>query len=89
LSANEFNLLTDPPLGIRVQDVTGSVRIRVLNVVGREMRRLWNGPVPGGSFTLPWDGRDDGGSLVSTSVYVVVLDSGDEWKTLKVLAVKR
>jgi spore coat protein A len=47
----------------------GSVGIRIFNVLGQEIRNLGTNRFEAGDIVLPWDGRDDRGSLVPSGVY--------------------
>ena len=45
------------------------VTINIFDAAGRSVRRLAAGRFGPGAFELTWDGRDDGGHLVSSGVY--------------------
>jgi hypothetical protein len=48
---------------------SGQVSVQVFDASGRLIRKLHDGPLPGGEFSLSWDGRDDGGQDLPAGVY--------------------
>ncbi len=61
-----------------------TVTVRVLDVRGREVRRVANGQrVDSGWSSLRWDGRDATGRAVPAGIYFaeVVSDEGARWRT--------
>jgi hypothetical protein len=52
------------------------VRLRILDVAGREVRTLVNGPLAAGPHTVRWDGCDATGSPVAPGVYLQALEAG-------------
>jgi cytochrome c peroxidase len=52
------------------------VEIRVYNVLGQPLRRLFLGWQPAGSHLIYWDGRDDAGRPVSSGPYLVAAHLG-------------
>jgi len=63
---NPFNPST--MIDYRVPEYT-NVIITVFNVLGKEVRILVNDYKEAGNYQVEWDGRDNGGSHVSTGVY--------------------
>jgi choice-of-anchor B domain-containing protein len=49
--------------------VEGEAHIEVLDLSGRRVRTLWNGPAAAGRLPLDWDGTDAGGRRVPAGVY--------------------
>jgi hypothetical protein len=47
----------------------GPVTVEVIDVTGRVLRRLLDGPHPAGDYSVIWDGRDDGGRDVPSGTY--------------------
>lgn len=47
-----------------------SVRLRVLDLGGREVARLLDGPVEAGSHLVTWDGRDARGARLAPGLYI-------------------
>jgi Tol biopolymer transport system component len=54
----------------------GPARVRVLDVAGRLVARLFDGPAPPGRTEVTWDGRDFRGTKVANGVYLVRLNDG-------------
>jgi len=52
-----------------------SVKLRIFDPAGRLVRTLLDGPSEPGLHTLTWDGRDDGGRVVSSGVYLYRLEA--------------
>ncbi|MCZ6819787.1 MAG: T9SS type A sorting domain-containing protein [Calditrichaeota bacterium] len=55
---------------------SSSVRLRIYNVMGQEVRTLVNEKKPAGAYRVRWDGRDDGGKVVPAGVYFYRLEVG-------------
>jgi subtilisin family serine protease len=51
------------------------VEITVLDVAGRQVRRLVSGVRPEGRHEARWDGRDDGGAFVAAGVYFARIEA--------------
>ena len=69
---NPFN----PSTSIRFATPTsGSVTLRVFDVMGREVAVLVDGVLPAGAHEVAWDGTSDGGEAVSSGIYVYRIES--------------
>ena len=64
---------------------SGYVRLRVFDVVGREVASLVNGVQSAGSYAVSWHGTDDAGRSVASGVYFYTLESLGQ-KTTKRMA---
>jgi hypothetical protein len=53
------------------------VRLRILDVNGRLVRTLHDGPIDGERVTWEWDRRDDGGRRVTSGTYFARLDAAE------------
>jgi hypothetical protein len=62
--------LPDAPAGASEAVVTA----RILDVAGREVRRLWEGMLPAGEHQFAWDGRNDAGVSTPTGLYFAVVE---------------
>jgi DNA-binding beta-propeller fold protein YncE len=51
-----------------------NVVVRVLDVAGREVRRVWDGDLPTGDYDIPWDGGTNRGTPVPEGLYFVVVN---------------
>jgi DNA-binding beta-propeller fold protein YncE len=64
------------------------VRLVVYDVSGARVRTLADGMVPGGKYTVEWDGRNDQGHPVSSGVYFYRLVETSFTNTKKMLLLK-
>jgi len=58
-------------------------RVSIADISGRVVRKLFEGP--GGERTVTWDGCDDGGRRVSPGIYFVIVASGLESRSTKIV----
>jgi len=63
-----------------------NVELAVYDVLGRRVAMLARGPMPAGSYSKQWEGRDDAGNTVGAGVYFLHLRVGQE--TYKLRSVK-
>jgi len=82
---NPFNDMTWIQYGL-LRD--SDVKIRIYDVMGREVATLVNGQMKAGYYTLPWLGRSAAGIPVSSGVYFCRIQAGDFVKTRKMTMVK-
>jgi hypothetical protein len=54
------------------------VRLLIFDMTGRLVRRLVDGVQQAGSQRMIWDGRDEQGVVVSSGIYLVRLEAGNE-----------
>lgn len=66
----------------------GDVQVDVIDVAGRRVRSLIDGPMEAGRQTLHWDGRDDAGTSVSSGVYFLRLRLDGREDQMKVLRMR-
>lgn len=64
--------------------VSGSVRLGVYDVQGREVRRLWDGSVDG-QKRFTWNGTGRGGARVAPGIYFVRLETVRKTERLKIV----
>jgi len=79
-SPNPFNPATTISFSLTESRETSLV---VYDTLGRTVRILLNGPLPGGKHTIRWDGRDDSGRAVSSGVYICRMRAGAFEKSIK------
>ncbi len=60
------------------------VQVDVLDVAGREVRRLIAMPLRAGPHRATWDGRDDSGSMVRAGVYLARVRAGSQESVARV-----
>ncbi len=58
-----------------------NVRLKVYDILGREVRTLVEGDLGPGRYRLDWDGRDEFGNLLSSGVYFYRLEAFGEGKS--------
>jgi spore coat protein A len=67
---------------------SAAVDLRIFDVAGREVRSLLSGRLESDHHAIDWDGRDNAGGDVSSGVYVVRLEVGEEVLTSKMVLVR-
>ena len=77
---NPFNPATSIPFSLAG---SGTVRLVVHDALGRKVRTLLNEPLPAGTHTIRWDGRDGSGRMVSSGVYICRMRAGAFEKSIK------
>jgi len=82
---NPFNSTTQ----IRFQLPSAEkVSLKILNLMGREVRALLNEHQAAGNYQVSWDGRDNQGNEAGTGVYLCVFQAGQFLESRKVLVLK-
>ena len=66
----------------------GNVRVEVFDILGRLIRRLYDGPFQAGNHKLIWDGYDKSGRPAPSGIYLYRVRSGDEIRTRKMILMK-
>jgi hypothetical protein len=69
-------------------NTTGNVKLTVYNMLGKEVKTLVNQDKTAGSYSVQWDGTNNGGAKVSSGVYFYRLEMGNQAKMHKMLLVK-
>ena len=57
--------------------IEGEVSVTILDVSGRIVRHLFDGPHPAGDYRLEWDGTDDNGRELPTGIYLTRIETGE------------
>ena len=52
-----------------------AVEVRVLDLAGHLVRRLFSGDQGGGHWSIPWDGTNGSGELVPPGIYLAHVDA--------------
>ena len=65
---NPFNLAVVLPLDLATD--AAEVSLTVYDVLGRRVRRVWQGALGTGTHRFTWDGRDAAGRAVAAGVYI-------------------
>lgn len=66
----------------------GDVRLAVLDVTGRRVASLIDGPMAPGAHAARWDARDGGGEPVPAGVYFARLEAAGEVRTRKLIVTR-
>ena len=66
----------------------GPVRLAIYNVLGQPVRTLVNQFQPAGFYQVPWDARDQWGTVLSAGVYLTRLHHPDGAQTRRLLYLK-
>jgi len=76
--------------GVIKYNITSSqnVKLTVYDATGKIVKTLVNRNQLPGSYSIHWNGRDENGKYVSTGVYFVALDTGNEKITRKAILIK-
>jgi hypothetical protein len=83
---NPFNPTTS--VSYEVPGPGGRVKIGVYDVRGRLVRMLVDEEKAPGSYTVRWNGRDEGGKVVASGVYIVRMRAGAFGASKKILLLK-
>ncbi|HSG27679.1 MAG TPA: FlgD immunoglobulin-like domain containing protein, partial [Candidatus Krumholzibacterium sp.] len=85
---NPFNPSTTISMEISGAGEGVPVDVAVYSVDGRLVRRLYSGHAAPGRFDVTWDGRNDGGRMVSSGTYFYSIISSGGKVTGKMLLVR-
>jgi hypothetical protein len=64
---NPFNPTTTIPMAI---PVASGIRLKIYNLLGEEVRTVYDGSIGAGRYWFNWDGRNDMGNSATTGVYL-------------------
>jgi len=56
------------------------VKLEIYNILGQRVRRLFDEEKAAGTFSIPWDGRNDHGLAVSSGTYIVRFTATEKGK---------
>ncbi len=65
-----------------------SITVTVYNNVGRKVKELYHGASSTGLNLIQWDGRDEGGTKVSSGVYTIKIEGGGINQSKRVVVVR-
>jgi len=66
----------------------GRARLEIFDLRGRRVRTLWEGEVPAGETSVPWDGRTDAGRGAGAGTYLGRVTLAGRSSTVKVTLVR-
>lgn len=79
---NPFNPLTEVVYSV---PQSGPVRLSVFDPRGRRLADLVHADQPGGEHRVRWEGRDQSGRSLASGLYILVLETGGQRLTSKVM----
>ena len=82
---NPFNISTTISFTL---PSSGFSTLAVFNTAGQKIRELVSGILAAGTHSVTWNGRDDYGQPVSSSIYLSQLKSGPKMSTQRMMLVK-
>jgi hypothetical protein len=63
---NPFNPSTNIPVAV---PVASEIKLKIYNLLGAEVKTIYDGTIEAGRYWFNWDGRNEAGSTVATGVY--------------------
>jgi photosystem II stability/assembly factor-like uncharacterized protein len=66
----------------------GFVKIKIFDMLGREVKELVNAPQVAGYYTIEWDATNKSGMKVSSGAYLYRIESNKFQKTMKMMLMK-
>jgi hypothetical protein len=63
----------------------GPVAVSVYDPAGRRVREIFRGSLAAGSYSMPWNGRDDGGAGLRSGVYFLRVSAGPVSRSCRLL----
>ena len=73
---------------MRQQEKGGEVEIKIVDILGRQVRSLVSESKPAGHHQIPWDGLDDDGGGAASGVYLCVMETKGHSQVHKLLLLK-
>jgi hypothetical protein len=73
---NPFNPSTTITISIPSEQIGQEAGLSVYDVLGREVQRLFQGPLTAGTLVVTWNGRDAGNHAVSSGTYFYRFSTG-------------
>lgn len=71
-------------------DLTHSTNVAavIFDAKGRLIKKLWGGPLDAGVHRFEWNGRNEAGQQVASGVYLAMVTTGRDTRTLKLTFIK-
>ena len=82
---NPFNPSTQIPFTIKT---SGTVSIKVFDLQGKEIIKLFNGVKAAGSYHVSWNGKDKFGNIMPSGTYIYQINSNGFSKSKKMQLLK-
>ena len=82
---NPFN----PSTSVRFEvPIDSKVMIKIYDILGREVKTLFNEQVPRGNYTIEWDGLNESGIRMSSGTYIYRMIANEFVQSKKMLLLK-
>ena len=82
---NPFNPSTNIEFQVPQAD---QVSLIIYDMLGQEIRTLFNDQVVPGRYTVQWDGMDNSGTLMSSGIYIYRITAGDFIESREMILMK-
>ncbi len=82
---NPFNPQTSIQFSIAERK---QVSLVIYSITGQRIRTLCESEKMPGSYIITWDGRDDGNHWVSSGIYILILKSGQQTRSHKMIFIR-
>lgn len=87
IAPNPFRTHTRIEFNVPEATRGSNMTVRILDVAGREVRRLWDGDLPSGPYEVTWDGGSNRGAQVPEGLYFVVVQGSGRPEVMKLVRV--
>ena len=67
---------------------TISIKVKVFNILGKEVKLLLEKEYPAGEYSIDWDGTDDNGNILNSGVYFITMEAENFHRTIKTILIK-
>ena len=67
---------------------TSHVTIKIYDMLGRQVRTLFDSEQNAGIFNIQWNGENDFGSKVSSGTYIYMIKAGEFFQAKKMILLK-
>jgi hypothetical protein len=67
----------------------GAVQVSVYNLAGQRLLTLVDGERPAGTHTITWDGRDEGGRVLASGVYLYRIEGEQGFSQMRKMLLLR
>jgi hypothetical protein len=82
IAPNPFNPSTTLRFSVERAE---TIKLAIYDLAGRRVKTLINGQLPAGEHRVTWNGRDEGGQAVASSVYLILLQGADFVETRSIV----
>ncbi|NIR51637.1 T9SS type A sorting domain-containing protein [candidate division KSB1 bacterium] len=82
---NPFNPVTTIRFGLPQSE---TVRIKIYDILGREVKTLVNEQMKAGFHAVSWNGENDAGRAVGSGLYIYRIEAGDFSQSRKMMLIK-